>query len=79
MPTTYKFNPGFQSDEESVQNFIVRKADLARALEPFREGATIPPRVAYAFIRAIVPGGIMRLLTRKLAHVTFKQPRKRLR
>jgi tetratricopeptide (TPR) repeat protein len=42
---TYRFNPGFQSDEESVQNFIVRKSDLAQALGPLREGATIPPRV----------------------------------
>ena len=38
-------------------------------------GMTIPPRVAYAFIRAIAPGGIMRLLTRKLVRVTFKRPR----
>lgn len=45
MPSTYRFNPGFQSDEESVQNFIVRKADLAQVLGPLREGATIPPRV----------------------------------
>lgn len=45
MPATYRFNPGFQSDEESVQNFIVRKTDLAKVLEPFREGAVIPPRV----------------------------------
>jgi lysylphosphatidylglycerol synthetase-like protein (DUF2156 family) len=36
-------------------------------------GMTIPPRVAYAFIRAIAPGGIMRLLTRKLIRVTFKK------
>jgi tetratricopeptide (TPR) repeat protein len=47
MPATvtYRFNPGFQSDDESVQNFVVRKADLARALQPFRQGATDPPRV----------------------------------
>jgi phosphatidylglycerol lysyltransferase len=37
-------------------------------------GMTIPPRVAYAFIRAIAPGGIIRLLTHKLVHVTFKRP-----
>ncbi|PYS92406.1 MAG: hypothetical protein DMF64_08975 [Acidobacteria bacterium] len=36
-------------------------------------GMTIPPRVAYAFIRAIAPGGIMRLLTRQLVRVTFKK------
>lgn len=42
MATTYRFNPGFQSDEESVQNFIVRKADLERALAPFRPGAGVP-------------------------------------
>jgi tetratricopeptide (TPR) repeat protein len=45
MPVTYRYNPGFQSDEESIQNFIVRKADLAQALEPFRHGAAIRPRV----------------------------------
>jgi tetratricopeptide (TPR) repeat protein len=45
MAATYRFNPGFQSDEESVQNFIVRKADLAQILGPLREGATLPPRV----------------------------------
>jgi hypothetical protein len=45
MVATYRFNPGFQSDEESVQNFIVRKADLSRVLGPLREGATVPPRV----------------------------------
>ncbi len=30
-------------------------------------GATVPPRVAYAILRARVPGGIAQLLTRKLA------------
>lgn len=45
MATTYRFNPGFQSDEESVQTFIVRKADLERVLAPFRKGAVIPPRI----------------------------------
>src|SRR5579859_1903783 len=45
MTPTFRFNPGFQSDEESVQNFIVRKADLAHTLEPFRDGAPLPPRV----------------------------------
>jgi tetratricopeptide (TPR) repeat protein len=45
MAPTFRFNPGFQSDEESVQNFIVRKADLAEALKPLRDGVTIPPRV----------------------------------
>jgi tetratricopeptide (TPR) repeat protein len=45
MKSTYRFNPGFQSDEESVQNFIVRKDDLERALSPFRADAAAPPRV----------------------------------
>src|ERR1700761_1016948 len=45
MAATFRFNPGFQSDEESVQNFIVRKADLSRVLAPLREGAAISPRV----------------------------------
>lgn len=45
MATTYRFNPGFQSDEESVQNFIVRKADLSLVLSPLREDAAIPPRI----------------------------------
>jgi tetratricopeptide (TPR) repeat protein len=45
MATTYRFNPGFQSDEESVQNFIVRQADLGRVIAPLREGAAIPPRI----------------------------------
>jgi tetratricopeptide (TPR) repeat protein len=45
MAATYRFNPGFQSDKESVQTFIVRKADLERVLAPFRDGAAIPPRI----------------------------------
>lgn len=45
MAITYRFNPGFQSDEESVQNFVVRKADLVQVLAPLREGAAIPPRI----------------------------------
>ena len=45
MATTYRFNPGFQSDEESVQNFIVRKADLKRVLDPLRAGSASAPRV----------------------------------
>src|SRR2546423_3864493 len=31
-------------------------------------GMTVPPRVAYAIIRAIAPGGLPQLLTRQLAH-----------
>ena len=45
MVSTYRFNPGFQSDEESVQNFIVRMADLGRILAPLHEGAEVPPRI----------------------------------
>lgn len=45
MVSTYRFNPGFQTDEESVQSFIVRKADLGRALMPLQEGAKVPPRI----------------------------------
>jgi tetratricopeptide (TPR) repeat protein len=45
MATTYRFNPGFQTDDESVQNFIVRQADLGRVLTPLREGAAVPPRI----------------------------------
>ena len=46
MASTYRFNPGFQSDEESIQNFIaVRKADLSRVLAPLREDTAMPPRV----------------------------------
>jgi tetratricopeptide (TPR) repeat protein len=45
MATTYRFNPGFQSDEESVQNFIVRKADLGQVLSPLRLGTAGLPRI----------------------------------
>ncbi len=31
-------------------------------------GASVPPRVAYAILRAIAPGGLAQLLTRQLAH-----------
>jgi tetratricopeptide (TPR) repeat protein len=45
MVTTYRFNPGFQTDEESVLNFTVRKADLNRVLDPLRAGSTVSPHV----------------------------------
>ena len=45
-------------------------------------GATMPPRVAYAVVRAIAPGGIPQLLTRQVARTiragrrhADKQPR----
>ncbi|MFL6228247.1 MAG: phosphatidylglycerol lysyltransferase domain-containing protein [Pyrinomonadaceae bacterium] len=33
-------------------------------------GASIPPRVAYAFVRAVVPGGIVQLLARQVTRAT---------
>jgi tetratricopeptide (TPR) repeat protein len=42
----FKFNPGFQSDEEAIINFIVRKEPLRRIVEAFRyPGPGNPPRV----------------------------------
>jgi phosphatidylglycerol lysyltransferase len=40
-------------------------------------GATIPPRVAYAFVRAVVPGGVVQLLARQVARNTLRVGRKR--
>jgi phosphatidylglycerol lysyltransferase len=34
-----------------------------------QRGAVMPPRVAYAIVRALVPGGVTRLLTRQAARV----------
>lgn len=70
MSATYRFNPGFQSDEESIQNFIVRKADLARALEPFQQGAAIPSRVLIVAPRG---AGKTTLCRRVLAEVNRDQ------
>lgn len=75
MATTYRFNPGFQSDEESVENFIVRKADLSRVLAPLREGAAIPPRVLIVAPRG---AGKTTLCRRVLAEV-HREPELRSR
>jgi tetratricopeptide (TPR) repeat protein len=66
MIATYRFNPGFQSDEESVQNFSVRKDDLERALTSFRAGAQPPPRVVIVAPRG---AGKTTLCRRVLAEV----------
>jgi phosphatidylglycerol lysyltransferase len=42
-------------------------------------GATIPPRVAYAFVRAVVPGGIVQLLARQVARDALRKARVRKR
>lgn len=42
-------------------------------------GATIPTRVAYAFVRAIVPGGIVQLLARQVARDTLRKARRKKR
>ena len=34
-----------------------------------QRGVTIPPRVAYAIVRALVPGGVPQLLTRHAARI----------
>jgi lysylphosphatidylglycerol synthetase-like protein (DUF2156 family) len=34
-----------------------------------QRGAVMPPRVAYAIVRALVPGGVTRLLTRQAARI----------
>jgi phosphatidylglycerol lysyltransferase len=39
-------------------------------------GATIPPRVAYAFMRAVVPGGIVQLLARQVARDALRKARR---
>jgi phosphatidylglycerol lysyltransferase len=36
-------------------------------------GVMVPPRVTYAIIRAIVPGGIPQLITRQLARTLNKK------
>lgn len=42
---TYKFNPGFQSDEEAIQNFIVRREEFERIVTAFRDpAAPLGPR-----------------------------------
>lgn len=44
MSKVFKFNPGFQSDDEAVANFVVRRRELDSALAAFAEGGG-PPRV----------------------------------
>jgi tetratricopeptide (TPR) repeat protein len=68
MPSTYKFNPGFQSDEESIQNFIVRKDDLERALAPLRAESDASPRVMIIAPRG---AGKTTLCRRVLAEVNW--------
>lgn len=43
MSKAFKFNPGFQSDDEAVANFVVRRRELDLALAAFAGGDT--PRV----------------------------------
>ena len=45
MGKAYKFNPGFQTDEEAVTNFIVRQAELAVIIDTLN-GRLIPPRLS---------------------------------
>lgn len=45
MGRTLKFNPGFQSDEEAVENFIVRQEEFQTIIRTLRPGAEGPPRV----------------------------------
>ena len=43
---TYKFNPGFQSDDEAVQNFVVRREEFERIIGAYLGGsAASAPRV----------------------------------
>lgn len=37
MGKAYKFNPGFQTDEEAVSNFIVRQGELAAIIDTLRD------------------------------------------
>lgn len=39
------------------------------------KGVTIPPRVAYALVRAVVPGGIVQLLARQVARDALRKAR----
>lgn len=48
MAKMLKFNPGFQSDDEAVANFIVRRQELDTVTEAFTQAgaeSTTPPRV----------------------------------
>lgn len=45
MGKAYKFNPGFQTDEEAVSNFIVRQSELRTIVDTLC-GRLEPPRVS---------------------------------
>ncbi|WP_439471559.1 AAA family ATPase [Brevundimonas sp.] len=47
MTKAFKFNPGFQSDEEAVANFIVRRVEFEAVLETLAppDSSKAPPRV----------------------------------
>lgn len=42
MSKAFKFNPGFQSDDEAVANFVVRRRELDRALAAFADSEASP-------------------------------------
>ena len=45
MGKVFKFNPGFQSDDEAVANFIVRRRELDAVIAALEAGGSGPPRV----------------------------------
>src|ERR1043166_9257604 len=44
----YKFNPSFLSDEQAVENFVVRKGELERIITAFLPDANIPRVLVFA-------------------------------
>ena len=55
MAKTYRFNPGFQSDAEALENFIVRKDELEEILGRFSLSVSLPPRVVIVAPRVRQP------------------------
>ncbi|MFZ0570972.1 MAG: AAA family ATPase, partial [Rhodomicrobium sp.] len=45
MARALKFNPGFQTDEEAIANFIVRQQEFETVIGAFRGDANRAPRV----------------------------------
>lgn len=45
MANKLRFNPGFQTDDEAVSNYVVRRAELAQTLDALSPISASPPRV----------------------------------
>lgn len=48
MQNSFKFNPGFQTDDESIANFVVRQSELRQILERFRSESAEPRVIVVA-------------------------------